>query len=155
MSGKQNWAAATRAAAAFAIDQVLSGEHEVTSGVIVDMAGNGSVLAALHERLGDDIGYSMRIGMTHHDVPKVEVASGPSPQLFFAPTAMSEMSDAGADAATVMADASAALSRFIEGSHDWLEVDRVSGPEAAAQSWSAVHDGSLPPSTGRIVSMHG
>lgn len=135
-------------------DQAQAGDHDITSGVIVDMAGNRPVLAALHEKLGDSIGYSMMIGMTHHDVPQVEVSSGPSPQLFFAPTAMSEMSQAGTDTAALQADAASSLAAFVEASHEWLEVDRVAGAEAAAETWEAVHGGTLPPNIGRIVSMH-
>lgn len=135
-------------------DDVMSGDHDIDSGIVIDMAGNRPVLAALHEQLGDAIGYSMAVGMTHHDVPQVEVASGPTPTLFFAPTAMSEMSEAGSDTAEIQRDAAAALGDFVVASRDWLDVDRVSGAEAAAESWSAVHDGTLPPSVGRIVSMH-
>lgn len=35
--------------------------------VIVDMSGNGKVLSALHERLGDNMRYCSNVGVTHHD----------------------------------------------------------------------------------------
>ena len=55
--------------------------------VIVDMAGNGRVLSAVHHHLGDQLKHSCLVGATHwearqgaHDLP------GPRPELFFAPS---------------------------------------------------------------------
>lgn len=135
-------------------DDVLTGRHGIDSAVVVDMAGNRPVLAALHAQLGDRIGYSMTIGLTHHDQPRVDVAGGPAPQLFFAPTALQQMGELGADPTEVQMGAATALGRFVEDSVDWLRVERVHGPDAAAATWSEVHAGTLDPAVGRIVSMH-
>ena len=59
--------------------------------VVVDMAGNGPVLETLHDALGDRIAYSMVVGRTHHDAPPVGPSSGPTPEIFFAPTALVSM----------------------------------------------------------------
>ena len=66
--------------------------------VSVDISGDGPTLAAVHERLGDHLKYSMIIGKSHHDSPFAEVDGGPAPELFFAPTEVSRrIEEWGAD----------------------------------------------------------
>lgn len=122
--------------------------------VAVDMAGNGPATAALHEHLGDSLAHSMIVGRSHHDAPTSSPEHGPTPELFFAPTAMSQMAEGGVDQAELQARSADALARFIEGSREWLRVERSAGPEAAAATWAEVHAGSVPPDVGRIISLH-
>ena len=68
--------------------------------VSVDMSGNGAALAALHERLGDRLAYSMIIGNSHHDAPLAEIAVDPAPQFFFAPTEIGRRVEAWAATST-------------------------------------------------------
>jgi hypothetical protein len=49
----------------------------------------------------------------------------------------------------------AALREFIAGSRDWLSIERSRGPRAAAETYADVLAGRVPPSAGRIVSLHG
>ena len=100
-------------------DRVVSYD-EVTSlagfdAVAVDMSGNAAVLGALHEQLGDHLKYSMVIGKSHHDAPLVEITTGPTPELFFAPTEMARREDEWG-AATYHEQLAAAMNDFIEGS---------------------------------------
>jgi hypothetical protein len=121
--------------------------------VSVDISGDGRAVEAVHERLGDHLRYSMVIGKSHHDSPMAEVTSGPAPELFFAPTEVSRRIEAwGAE--EYARRCTEALDRFVDGSRRWLEVERASGPQAAASSWSDVFAGGVPPSVGRIVSLH-
>jgi hypothetical protein len=62
----------------------LDAAREVVS---VDMAGNGEVLAALHNHFADNLKYSCLVGATHwdHRAGAREMA-GPEPELFFAPS---------------------------------------------------------------------
>lgn len=55
--------------------------------VSVDMAGNGEVLAALHNHFADNLKYSCLVGATHwdHRAGAADMA-GPKPELFFAPS---------------------------------------------------------------------
>lgn len=122
--------------------------------VIVDMAGNGPALEALHVALGDRLGYSMVIGRTHHDAPPAAPSTGPTPEMFFAPTALVSMSEQGVDTDRFQAAMGPALAAFIDGSSAWLDVERCNGPEGAADTWADVLAGRVAPSVGRITSLH-
>lgn len=121
--------------------------------VSIDMAGNAAALAAVHERLGDHLKYSMIVGNSHHDAPPAEITAGPTPEFFFAPSEVTRREQAWGveDYQKRLADA---LAAFIDGSDRWLTVQRVAGATAAETTWHDVYDGIVAPSTGRIVSLH-
>lgn len=121
--------------------------------VAIDMAGNGPATRALHGNLGDALAHSMLVGRSHHDAPPARPDKGPKPEVFFAPTAMSQLAEGGTDQAELQERSAPALRTFVEGSRDWLDVDRSSGPEATATTWAEVHAGAVPPNIGRIVSL--
>ncbi|MEM7274907.1 MAG: DUF2855 family protein [Actinomycetota bacterium] len=124
-----------------------------TSSVIIDMAGNAGLVATIHERLGDKIGHSMTVGMSHHDAPPAEITSGPSPQLFFAPTEVARRAaEWGAEA--YRERTTSALLAFVEGSRSWLTVETAAGPEATAETWGALYRGAVPPATGMVATVH-
>jgi hypothetical protein len=118
------------------------------------MAGNGPALEALHMALGDRLGYSMVVGRTHHDAPPAAPSSGPTPEMFFAPTALVSMSEQGVDTDQFQAAMGPALAAFIDGSSAWLDVERRNGPDGAADTWAEVLSGRVAPSVGRITSLH-
>jgi hypothetical protein len=121
--------------------------------VSVDISGDGTTLAAVHERLGDHLKYSMIIGKSHHDSPFAEVAVGPTPELFFAPTEVSRRTQEwGAE--EYQRRGAEALEDFVARSHRWLTVERSNEPAGAASTWSDVFAGRVAPSVGRIVSLH-
>jgi NADPH:quinone reductase-like Zn-dependent oxidoreductase len=121
--------------------------------VSVDMAGDSVALAAVHEQLGDRLKYSMIIGKSHHDSPMAQVSVGPTPELFFAPTEVSRrLEEWGPE--EYQRRCSAALEEFVAGSGSWLTVERSAGASAAASAWTDVFAGAVPPSIGRIVSLH-
>jgi hypothetical protein len=122
--------------------------------VVVDMAGNGPVLEALHNALGDRLAYSMVVGRTHHDAPPAAPSTGPTPEMFFAPTALVSMNEQGVDTERFQAAMGPALAAFIEGSSEWLAVERTNGPAASADTWADVLTGRVAPSVGRITSLH-
>ncbi|WP_020379158.1 DUF2855 family protein [Candidatus Microthrix parvicella] len=124
------------------------------SAVSVDMAGDGPAIGALHARLGDSLAHSMIVGRTHHDTPPARPEHGPTPEVFFAPTAMSQLAEGGTDALELQERSIVALGAFVEGSGDWLHVQRTTGAHAAAATWAEVHAGAVSPDTGRIVSLH-
>ena len=47
-----------------------------------------------------------------------------------------------------------AMEGFLAASDSWLTVERSAGVEATAATWREVFDGSVPPSIGRIASLH-
>lgn len=121
--------------------------------VSIDMAGDSVALAAVHDHLGDHLKHSMIIGKSHHDSPMAEISVGPTPELFFAPTEVSRrLEEWGAE--EYQRRCSTALEEFVAASPSWLTVERSTGATAAASSWAEVFGGSVPPSIGRIVSLH-
>ncbi len=121
--------------------------------VAIDMAGNAPVLAAVHQHLGDDLQYSMTVGMSHHDATPAAIEAGPTPQLFFAPTEIGRlMKEWGGE--EYGRRTSEALSSFVADSRRWLSIEHRFGPEAAARTWSEIRNGDVPPDEGRIVSLH-
>lgn len=121
--------------------------------VSIDMAGDAPALAAVHQRLGDQLKYSMIIGKSHHDSPLADITGGPTPELFFAPTEVGRrMNDWGPD--EYQRQTRDALLSFVDESARWLDVQRTTGAAAAEATYHDVYDGMVPPSVGRIVSMH-
>lgn len=121
--------------------------------VSVDISGDGPSLAAVHERLGDHLKYSMIIGKSHHDSLPAAVHGGPTPELFFAPTEVSRRVEEWG-AAEYQRLCAEALEQFVDGSHRWLTVEHARGPAGAASTWSHVFNGEVPPNLGRVVSLH-
>ena len=134
-----------------AYDQIEDVAKEPSA--VIDMAGSGSVVAAVHERLGDLITYSMGVGKSHHDAPPARVTAGPRQQMFFAPTAMGDrVKEWGMD--EYQRRIKDGLASFIVDSRGWLEIDERRGPDAAVGAWTALFAGTVAPSTGLIVSLH-
>jgi hypothetical protein len=121
--------------------------------VSIDMAGDGGMLARLHAHLGEQLRYSMIIGLSHHETPRGVLPShGPAPEMFFAPTqAAKRLQEWGGQRYREML--AGALCEFVDASRSWLEVKRSSGPAAAAKTWQDVHAGRVPPNIGPIVSL--
>ena len=129
-------------------------DGEEGTAVSIDMAGDSMVLSRVHDLLGDRLRYSMTIGMSHHDAPRVEVTAGPTPTLFFAPTEMARRSKQWGRQ-QYQERLSISLGAFVEGSRGWLRVDQEHGGAAAQETWENVYRGRVAPSVGKIVSLHG
>ena len=121
--------------------------------VAVDMSGNTAAVAAIHEHFGDQLLYSMTVGKSHHDAPAVEIAAGPRPSFFFAPTEVTRRMEQWGRVEYQRRSLDA-LRAFVGGSERWLTVERSSGPAAAAATYAGVFAGTVPPSIGRIVSLN-
>jgi hypothetical protein len=120
--------------------------------VSIDMAGDPSVLGAVHERLGDRLQYSMTVGRSHHDAPPPAPVDlpGPAPQLFFAPTEVSRRQGEWGRG-DYAARSAAALATFVEGSRDWMSVEQRSGSDGASSAWADVYAGRIRPDVGLVV----
>lgn len=120
--------------------------------VSIDMAGNPTALAAVHDRFGDGLAYSMTVGRSHYDAePSTDTElAGPAPQLFFAPTEVGRRTEQwGRDEyGRRCADA---IAGFATASHDWLDVEHRTGPDGAQRAWADVFAGSVPPSIGLVA----
>jgi hypothetical protein len=130
----------------------LAGVDSVPT-VVVDVAGAGATVAALHERLGDRIAYSMIVGKSHHDAPPAAITSGPQPEMFFAPGEIEgRLAEWGA--AEYQRRAAEGLHAFIEDSRHWLTVEQHAGPPGAQGAWTELVAGNVRPDRGLIVSLH-
>jgi hypothetical protein len=120
--------------------------------VVVDMAGNPEVIAALHTHFGESLKYSCSIGATHWDQTSHRVdISEPKPQFFFAPSQVSKRSkEWGREELNNRLET--ALSTFIEGSKQWLRIEHLHGTEAASNIYSQLVAGKMSPEIGNILS---
>jgi hypothetical protein len=137
-------------------DELAAGDPDVLpvgDAVLIDMAGDQVVLANVHALLGDRLKYSMVVGNSHHDSGLATVSGGPQPQMFFAPTEVSRRVEEWGKV-SYESRLTAAIGEFVAGSRSWLTIERSVGAEAADAAYHDVYDGRVPPSVGRIVSLH-
>lgn len=126
----------------------------LTDSVVVDMAGNPDVLAAVHRRLGDRVRYSMMIGKSHHDAtpsPTAGPLPGSAPQFFFAPTELQRLVDLWG-VGEYRRRTAEATQAFVDGSRSWMRLDHRGGPDGPASAWASVIAGEVPPDVGVIAS---
>ncbi|HYN31199.1 MAG TPA: DUF2855 family protein [Ilumatobacteraceae bacterium] len=126
--------------------------------VIIDMAGNPTVLAAVHTHLDDHVKYSMMVGKSHHDaVPPTAAAEmpGPAPQFFFAPMDIERRIAAWGPELYRMLT-TAAIVEFIEGSRSWMAIERRDGapdaPDGVVSAWADILGGKIAPNVGIVTS---
>lgn len=121
--------------------------------VIVDMAGNATVLRAAHEHLRDAVKYSCQVGMTHWeegggggDLP------GAKPQFFFAPSQVDKRrEDWGA--AGFQQRSGEAWQGFLGATDGWLDIVHGRGPEAVERVYLDTVEGRISPKQGHILSL--
>ena len=144
-------------------DSVLTydeiGALATVDSVIIDMAGNPTVLAAVHAHLGDRIEYSMMVGKSPHDaVPPADAGGmpGPAPQFFFAPMDV-ERRLAAWGPEQYRTNTTSAIAEFIEGSRSWLTIEHRNGapdgPNGAVSAWADIHGGNVAPNVGIVTSL--
>jgi len=137
------------------IDDPESGVPLVDS-VVIDMAGDPDVLAAVHRRLGDRVKYSMLIGKSHHDAaPSAGSGTlpGAAPVFFFAPTELDRLVQ-NWGASEFRRRTTEATHEFIDASRSWLRIDERRGPDGPASAWRSVYGGEIGPDVGVIASFH-
>jgi Protein of unknown function (DUF2855) len=124
-----------------------------TKSVCVDFAGNGALLRAIHERLGDALAYSSLVGVTHvnaHAGEKAGPMRGPAPVLFFAPdhavAAIKELGPKAFSEAVV-----ARWHRFLGIVDGTVTIEERIGLAAAADTFLAILQGIANPGIATIV----
>jgi hypothetical protein len=121
--------------------------------VVVDMAGDGGLLGAIHGHFGDALRYSCAVGGTHRAAgPRPMEMAGPAPQFFFAPSQIKKRS-AEWGAAEFMGRLRESFREFAAYSDGWLEVVRGSGAEAVDRAYAEVLEGRSSPSVGHMLSL--
>ena len=118
----------------------------------VDIAGDGAVRHAVHSHFGDELAYSMTVGVTHWeelgggegDLP------GPAPAFFFAPDRVAKrVADWGA--AGLEANAAEAWDPFREWTGSRLEIIRGHGLEAAEGAYLDLLEGRVAPDAAHVI----
>jgi hypothetical protein len=120
----------------------------------VDIAGDGAVRQAVHTHFGDNLAYSMTVGVTHWE----ELASGqgdlpgPTPSFFFAPTRVEKRStDWGpAELERRVAEAWHPFCKWTAGR---LEMIRGQGFEAVKSAYLDVLEGRVGPKSAHVITL--
>jgi hypothetical protein len=121
----------------------------------VDIAGDSTVRAAVHSHYGDELTYSMAVGVTHWEELGADGGDdlpGPTPTLFFAPDRVEKRSKdwGGAGLEARVADSWHPFCEWIGG---WLNVVRGQGFEAVEQAYLEVLEGRVDPKTAHVLSL--
>jgi Protein of unknown function (DUF2855) len=122
------------------------------SAVSVDFAGNGAVLRAVHEALGDGLKYSCLVGLTHWDGRGGAGADmpGPQPVLFFAPTHMATtMKELGGEGFARAVGSS--WNDFAADAASLVRIAPVNGLAAAGEAFAALVAGTAKPDAAAVV----
>jgi hypothetical protein len=122
--------------------------------VFVDMAGNGSVLARVHERFGDRLAHSCLVGATHWEARGgAQPLAGPKPAFFFAPDRIrkraAEWGPGGLEARL-----EESWKPFAEAASRWIDVAHRSGPDAVREAYLETLAGRTPPDRAWVLSLH-
>ncbi len=136
--------------------QELTSTLENKPTVIVDMAGNAGVKAAIQNKLADNLNYYISVGITHWEDLGGEAASGKASsekhEMFFAPSyilnRMKEWGPSEFDKRSSTFVVGAAMATF-----GWMDVDQQAGLDGLTQLYPAACKGELPPSLGLVIKM--
>lgn len=133
-------------------DEIASIDNTRRS-VVVDMAGNGPLLAEVHNHFGGELAHSMAIGGSHWESfgDRPEMA-GPTPEFFFAPGQI-EKRNADWGPGEPMRRVAEAFAEYVRFTDEWLDVEAASGRDALADAWSQLVDGGVAPTTGIMRSL--
>ncbi|WP_427967233.1 DUF2855 family protein [Altererythrobacter sp.] len=123
--------------------------------VSVDFAGNAALLRQIHETLGDNLKYSCLVGATHVEERGAGLRAdqglpGPTPTLFFAPDhAVALFKEVGPEeAGKQMAES---WRTFLKAAAGSINIQRLSGLEAARTAYLETLGGKIDPSIGIVI----
>lgn len=123
--------------------------------VIADFSGNGSLLAALHRRLGERMRFCSNIGITHYEEAGMEPGFiAERSAMFFAPAQIQKRNvdwGAGVFSSRVMEFWRRGALR----SRDWLTLERFRGVEGLQAAYRQLLQGAVRPDRGVIVELAG
>lgn len=122
--------------------------------VVVDLSSDGSLVAAVHRRLGESLVHSSIVGATHRFADPVDTASLPgAPRTFFiAPEVAARLSHQVGDAA-VEAALGAAWRSFASKVQGWLRIRSGVGAIEVQSAYRQVLDGEASPRDGFVLTM--
>lgn len=129
----------------------------VRPSVVVDMAGNSAVASSLYEKLGKDLTYYIRVGITHWDAQRDKEAFGAAQEPgkqenFFAPSyILQRIKDWGPGEFDKRS--SAFVAEAAKATFGWMTVDIQEGLDGLAEIYPDFCDGSLSPAAGQVIRM--
>lgn len=124
-----------------------------TPSVVVDFAGNGKTLSAIHNHFADNLKYSCLVGATHWEARGLaDDIAGPAPILFFAPDHVVAMTDELGPEGFGM-EVGKAWAGFIGEAKAWVDVLRRSGGDAVGDTYATMLGGKASPRDGFILSL--
>ena len=127
---------------------------EPVPSVLVDVAGDPSVVAAVHGHLGDGLTRSHVVGDTHWDAapPAAGDLPGPAPTFFFAPAQVGRRTaEWGAEELDRrMAEAWGGYADWVAG---WLTLARAAGPDAVIEVFRTYLAGRVDPRVGTVCTL--
>ena len=120
--------------------------------VLLDFSGNPQVVAAVHQRYGDQLAHSAIIGVTHWEerTTVVDAMPGPAQEMFFAPTQIDKRR-AEWGPGEVEQRLGAAWGPFIERAKTWLSVVEGWGPDAIVAVYADTLEGNTRPDTAHVL----
>lgn len=120
----------------------------------VDIAGDGEVRQAVHSHYGDELAYSMAVGVTHWEELGAGAGElpGPTPSFFFAPDRVVKRSkEWGREG--LEGRVADAWRPFCEWTGGWLETIPGEGFEAVRDAYLDVLEGRVEPARAHVLSL--
>jgi hypothetical protein len=120
--------------------------------IVVDMAGNPTIVGNVHHALAGSVRYSCSVGATHWNADRAHTnVPPPRPEFFFAPSQLAKRGkELGRD--ELNRRINEALGMFIDGSTRWMTVQQTIGATAIRKLYDDLVSGRVDPSVGNIVS---
>tara|TARA_R110002110_G_scaffold108904_2_gene271778 strand:- start:6754 stop:7848 length:1095 start_codon:yes stop_codon:yes gene_type:complete len=120
--------------------------------LVVDFAGDGDVLTAVHRHFGDRLVESTQVGLSHWDAPRPPAElPGARPRLFFAPDqAQKRIQEWGREGFDARLGKSWRV--FAAEASAWLSIEHGKGPDAVSRVYAATLSGRIDPAVGNILS---
>jgi hypothetical protein len=119
---------------------------------LVDMSGDAGVVRSVHERYGDDLVYSMIVGLTHWEdrAAHADPLPGPAPSMFFAPSQIDKR-HADWGPGVVESKLAEAWGPFISKVSGWVTIEHRSGPDAVQEVFAETLEGAASPNVARVL----
>ncbi len=120
---------------------------------VVDMAGNGTVMANVYDHFEENIVYNCMVGKSHWDgAPPSRPPAGAPAIMFFAPDqAKKRMGEWGGQG--FAENLAARWLPFCDSAKDWLEVERVKGLPEMLETYKAFLGGEADPAKGHLFKL--
>ena len=124
-----------------------------TPTVIVDMSGNNDVLVALHNHFGDQMKFTLKVGLTHWAKANPNAGTNNKRSKFFFAPAHIEKRFQDWGPARFDEKVNRFFSQAVEKSKTWLTYNEMQGLESLAKVHPEVCKGTRPPTEGIIIKL--